>query len=692
MGSPRRLHLDYETFSRSDLKKVGASRYSKDPSTELLMAAYQFDEEPMRQWIPAEGQDMPADLEDGLQDPAIQKWAWNTNFEVAITRNTLGMDVDIRQWRDTMVLALYCSLPGKLEKAGQVVDLPDDKKKMSRGATLMRKFSFPRKPTKTNDATRVFWYDALADWEEYLLYNRTDVDAEHAIYKRLRAYDLPPEEWENWHIDHEINQAGLPFNMRMVRNAIRVYEQSLLIGQNRMNEITGLENANSLPQLLPWLRDQGYPFEDCKAAHIKMAARQIDDAVTGGMMHPEEVKDLFEVLQLRQEVSRTSIKKFHALARAVEDDGHLRFTLQFYGAQRTGRWAGRIYQPQNLPRPEKALEKGIEVHAKNVEFLNRKAIELIYPNTFDLLASTIRPAAQAPEGYMLIDADLNAIENRVLGWLARCKKILNVFEEGRDPYLDFASYLYRRPYEELKAEYDAGDSSARTIGKPGVLGCGYMLGAGAAFENKQTGEIEATGLLGYAWNMGVKQFTQEQSELSVQTFRREFEEVKDYWYDLERAMRQCIRTGKPQEHDRLRFDRKGPFLRMILPNGRALHYCRPKIESIRAPWGEKKPTITYEGLNDRKQWVRISTHPGKVTENADQAISRDLLMHGIRIARRRGIDIRLHVHDQIVGLAREDDAERQLKVLVDSMEERPWWAQDLPLGSKGQITKVFQKD
>lgn len=950
MTKPSRLHLDHETYSDMNLLKVGSSRYSRDSSTELLMTAYRFDDGPKRQWIPAEGQDMPAELEDGLQDPDITKWAWNANFEININRNVLGLETDVRQWKDTMVMAMYCSLPAALDKAGVVVELPEDKKKMARGKALMRKFSMPRKPTKNDSRTRLFWYDALPEWEEYLDYNMGDVEAEVAIWHRLKKYMPSADEWENWHTDHDINSAGLPINMNMVHNAIEVYEDALKSGLQEMADISGLANPNSLPQLLPWLRSEGYPFEDCKAGHIKSALRQIDDAVTGGSVHPQEIEAVHRVLELRKEVSRTSIKKFDALSRATDEDGRLRFTLQFYGAQRTGRWAGRIYQPQNLPRPDKMYEKKIEVHAKNIEILDREAIELIYPNTFDLLASTLRPVVQAPEGKVLIDADLNAIENRVLGWLARCPKIMDVFENGRDPYLDFATYMFRRPYDELKAEYDAGDSMARTTAKPGVLGClkgetpvlthrgwkalvelraddwlhdgakwvrhdgvvfkgyqevlcgsgiqatpdhrfltfegweqwqqasqqptfdsaiamgigvfskggalhgapesyffapahvvenesyqdqtscgdyphvapdvlrltvaptsvngsaqtfstysqivsmlrgrvaktritvrsdtmglgefvcgsrahkigfsmlsrfsertvasklteltttvttspetsdsqhgrsrtaiadtwdilntgdyarfavltddgclvahncGYMLGAGAEFENKDTGEIEATGLLGYAWNMGVSQFTKEQSELSVNTFRTEFSEVKDYWYGIERAMRKCIRTGEPTTFDRVRFDRKGPFVRMILPSGRALYYCRPRIEMVRAPWGEMKSSITYEGINDRKQWARTSTHPGKITENADQAISRDLLIHGVNLAMQRGLDVRLHVHDQIVAVSDEDRAEEELKVLVDCMEQRPWWALDLPLGSKGQITKVFQKD
>lgn len=689
---PKRLHLDYESFSGLDLMKVGVSRYARSSSTEVLMAAYKFSGGDMQQWIPAEGEVIPAEFEDGLQDPEIEKWAWNASFEMNLTKHTLGIPVDVVQWRDTMVLAHYLSMPGKLEKVGEIVKLPEEQRKMGRGKALMRKFSFPRKPTKANPKTRLLWSDAFEDWQEYLLYNRNDVEAETAIYHKLERFLPPLEFWEEWHLDQEVNAAGLPINMQMVTNAVRVYTQALNKGQERMNEVTGLANANSGPQLLPWLKEQGYPFNDLKAGHIKRAKERLEDSFTTDFAAIHENRDFYEVLSLRQELSRTSIKKFEALLRAVDRDGMLRYVLQFYGAQRTGRWAGRIFQPQNLPRPERMFEARPDFWAEVVEILDLEAFEIVGINLFDLLASVLRPAAQAPKGYLFIDADLNAIENRVLGWLARCKKILDVFEQGRDPYVDFATYLFKEPYEKLFAEYKAGDKSKRTTAKPGVLGCGYMLGAGQEFENHITGEIEATGLLGYAWNMGVRSFTQEQSALSVETFRREFEEVKDLWYDLERAMRKCIGTGRKTECDRIRFEMDGRVCKMILPNDRPLHYIEPRIEMRKTPWGEKRETITYMGLNEKKQWVRIQTHPGKVTENADQAISRDLLVHGMKLARRRGIDIRLHVHDQIVGLSPEDKAEEQLKVLIECMEERPKWGLDLPLGSNGTVTRVFAKD
>lgn len=958
------LGLDYETFSELNLLEVASSRYSRDKSTEVLMGAYEFnDSGNIGQWDAAGGEPMPREVAEALVDPEVEKWAWNASFEMQITQNCLGIPVVVEQWKDTMVLGLSCSLPGKLEKAGPIIDLDDEHLKDGDGKRLMRKFSMlkksQRKATK-GQMIRTHWYEDLEDWEKYLLYNRRDVKSEGAIRRRLRQFNsMSDEEWALWHVDQRINMAGLPINMRMVENASRVYHEVLDLQQDRMNEVSGLDNASSPKQLLPWLQEQGYMFDDCQKGHITTARKYFDEQPDHWEAEQwEEYRTneaLKEVLDLRLETSRSSIKKFDALIRATDHDGLLRNVLQFAGAQRTWRWAGRVFQPQNLPRPEKQYEKGIAIHAKQVEELDWRSLALIYGNVFDILASVIRPAAQAPEGYTLIDADLNAIENRVLGWLAHCVKILRVFKEKKDPYIDFGTYLFGMPYEALWHEYKVeGNGARRTIAKPGVLGClkgetpvlthrgwkavveltpedwlhdgtkwvrhegvafmgyqevlcrvgvyatpdhkfltkegweewqlvslrqmfssaramgngvfsalgghhaapeksffasanvvengsyqdqtsfedypevapdalrltvapisenelgqtcstpsqivsmlrervvrtqrtvlttttggvefvcgsteqsrglltlwtnsgrmdyskligstttpitsrgisdlplgrnkteiadtwdilntgdyarfavltedgclvahncGYMLSAGEKRINRKTGEIEATGLLGYAWDMGVKHFTPEQSKLSVDTFRREFHEVKDYWYGIERAAKKCLKTGRPvtygEGYAKVTFDRLGPFMRMILPSGRALHYVRPRIEMRKAPWGDMKETITYEGLNDRKQWVRLTTHPGKLTENADQAISRDLLAHGIMLAYNRGLDIRLHVHDQIVGLSLAEKAEVELQDLIECMETPPPWAPDIPLGSAGFISPVFMKD
>lgn len=725
-----RGHLDYETYSDLDLSKVGSDRYSRDPSTEVLMAAYALGDEDIEQWDAASGQRMPNKLEDMLLDENCVKFAWNAAFERQITKNVLKIDVPIPHWRDTMVMSLTLSLPGKLEKAGEVVGLPEDQKKIARGKSLMRTFSSPRKPTKNKPYDRVYWWMEPERWDEYLEYNRGDVISERAIYHKLRPYNMSPEEWQLWFIDQHINDRGIPINMAMVDNAHAIYEYVLADRLAEMKEITGLDNPGATPQLLPWLQERGYMFEDCQKGHIQRAYDKVSEHLQNEeplllnewvegdngvkLIGKREIEtpdliDLERVLELRLEAAKSSPTKYAALQRAVDrDEGVLRNSFQFAGAGRTWRWAGRIYQPQNLAKPPKYLEEKVEEVAGHLEFLDPWSVDQLYSQPLmvkerrgpmDALATGVRPAAQAPEGMLFADADLNAIENRVLGWMTNCSKILRVFELRRDPYIDFGTYLFNETYEVLWDEYKVQkNGKRRTISKPGVLGCGYQLGPGEKRINHRTGEVEATGLLGYAWNMGIRDFTPEQAQLSVRVFRETFSEVVDFWYAIEREAKRCVRTGEPVDFGLLRFEIKGPFLRMILPSGRALSYCRPRIEDAETPWGEMKPTLTYEGLNDKNQWVRIKTHGGKLTENADQAIARDLLANGMRLAFDAGLDVRIHVHDQLVALVAAEEAEDRLEELQAYMQVRPSWAfaqkgyQDLPLDSAGFTSKMFMKD
>lgn len=687
MTKPRLFH-DFETVSRVDLKTSGLSRYARDPSTKPLMLAWAVDDEPVEQVVFAKGQKAPPRLREALRDPKIIKSAWNAPFERSIFKHTLGLDIPVEQWRCTMALAYTLSLPGSLGAAGEVVNLPMDKKKDSRGKSLIRKFSSPRKPTKNKPWEFCTWETDPEEFEEYELYNRQDVEAERAIWRRIRKWDMPEHEWALWHLDQRINEAGIPINRRVVVNAVKVAAEVVAERLDEMKKITGLDNPNSTAQLLPWLQGRGYPYGDLKKGHVNRAVDNAAELAKG-----DAHDDLLRVLELRQEVSKSSVKKYNALQDSLDDDDVLRGAFQFAGAGRTWRWAGRRYQAQNLARPAWYLEKSQLACVRHLEKLDTEAIELLYPKPMDLLSTCVRPVVQSKRGEVLIDADLNAIENRVLGWLAGEDKILQVFRDKKDPYIDFACHLTGRPYEELWHEYKVLDLKAdRTTAKPGVLGCGYMLGAGEEFENERTGEIEATGLLGYAWNMGIKSFTKELSSKSVTTWRETYTRAVEYWYEIERAARRCIITGRPQEAGWVTFDRSGPFLRMRLPSGRYLHYCRPEIQEKMMPWGKKKGVITYEGLNDKNQWVRISTHPGKLTENADQAISRDLLAYGMRLAAKEGLNIRMHIHDQIVASVPESKAEESLRILRECMSETPEWAPGLPLSSEGFISPAFIKD
>lgn len=690
--------MDFETFSELDIRAVGGSRYTRHPSTEPLMLGYAVDDGPVEQWVPALGQPMPRVLrKELLPDPAITKSAWNASFERQVFQNTLGVKIPTEQWRCTMAHAMSLALPATLERCGEVVNLPEDKRKLARGKALIRLFCGPRKPTKAKPWPRATPVNEPEAFEEFLQYNRNDVEAERAIHRRIRKFDMPEHEWDLWHLDQHINEAGIPINMRAVRNAIAVSEAIVADRTARLKEITRLENPNSQQQFLGWLREWGrfYPYEDIKKGHISQALVDAHSWLAenaNGADAIDEIAPLIEALELRQEVARASVKKYQALDRATDEDELLRNTLQFAGAGRTWRWGGRIYQPQNLARPTAEFEDIMDMAVDHLEHLDAESIELIYDRPMDLLASCVRPVCQAPPGKLFGDADLNAIENRVLGWVAECDKILKVFRDGRCPYLDFATYMFGEPYETLEYEFRVEkNKERRTLAKPAVLGCGYMLSAGFERENPRTGEMEATGLLGYARDLGVD-MTPDETEHAVKVFRETYEDVVQFWWDIDRAVRHTILSGRPHTLNMLTFDISGPFLRIGLPSGRFLHYCRPKVEPKMMPWGKVRDAITYEGLNDQKQWVKIQTHPGKLTENVVQAVARDILAHGMVNAHREGLDVRLHVHDQIVILSDEDKAEAELATLRACMSETPAWAPGLPLAADGFLSRVFKKD
>lgn len=724
------LHLDYETFSKADLPKCGASVYARDPSTEVLMLAYGWAEGAIRQYVPppwarrgpAFWDSAPADLRAAVEDPTVTLAAWNAPFEMAITEHTTGRHIPIRRWLDVMALALTLSLPGKLEKCGEVIGLGEEQKKMARGKLLVRKFTRPRKPTKNKPHTRETAETAPEEWEEFLRYNRQDVEAERAIYHRIKQWQMPDHEWDLWHLDQKINKAGIPINLNAVRKAVELAEATTAKDFAEMKRITGLANPNSNAQLLPWLKEQGYVYDDLKKGHVQRALDRLGDEIQTGAMFPEECRDLWHVLELRLRISKASVKKYYALLEATDADGRLRDCHQFAGAARTWRWSGRRFQPQNLSKPSKSMEKFIlsmaPTHDENgeklggtarakiafgilVQDIERLSIEEFWGkydhptdtsiNTMEALVAAVRPMVQGFAGKLLVDADLSAIENVVLGWLARDDKILRVFRDGLDPYIDFATDMFGMSYAAIAAEVEAGDKSKRTTAKPGVLGCGYMLSAGEQKENRQTGEMEATGLLGYAWAMGVD-LTPEMSALSVETFRAKFKDVVQFWWDLDKAARRCIETGKPQKVGYLTFDMSKPFMRIKLPSGRYLHYLRPKLIKKMMPWGKEKLQITYENM-EMGQWRRVTTHPGKLAENVTQAVARDLLAHGMTLADRRGVELVMHVHDQLVGLGPAARADALLKILIDCMTTRPAWADErLPLKAAGLTTPIFIKD
>ena len=693
------LWHDYETFNELDLKAVGVSAYARHPSLEIILASWSLDDgETVKQYDRfRDGRYPPNEFLDALEDERIVKAAWNFPFEWNITKHALGIDVPPSNAFDPMVVARSLSLPGSLAEACRILNMPESEWKHDGGKALINLFCKPRKPTKTNAAVRNDDTLQPVKWEKFRAYNVADIRAMVGCWFRMKKWDLSCFEWRLWEYDRQINEAGIPVNLDAIDNACRIVQALTEDRLGQLGEITGLDNPNSGEQLLGWLRERDYPFADMKIGHVRRALKEAREEGDGDT-------DYAIALERRTEISKASIKKYSAYQHMANDDGLLRNMHVFNGAGRTCRWSGTGLQVHNMARPHWMFEKEeMQIAlARHIQRLPPSAFDWLYSlkglGAFEALSSGVRGAIQAPPGYVFVSADFNAIENRVLGYMASEDRILRVFREDRCPYIDFGTFMYHRTYDDLWNEYKVLKLKLnRQNAKPAVLGCGYRLGAGHEYEDPATGEILATGLLGYARGMGVD-LTVEQAENSVKVWRETYSKVSDgdsgLWANLENAFWKVIRTGRRAECEMFEFEKDGPFVTMRLPSGRRLFYLRPRIEDRMKPWGDIGPTITYEGIDSRstrKAWGRVTTHSGKVTENGDQAIARDALAEGIVRCMERGVDVRLHVHDEIVALAREDDAERVAKIMSESMSEPMDWAPGLPLKAVAEISPIYVK-
>ncbi len=676
------LHLDYETFSLVNLKKHGLARYARHKSTEVLFLWYAFDQEEPELWFPDEP--MPKRLRRALTDPAIRKCAHNAQFERAISLHVLGIDIPVEQWYCSMAHAYWLSLPGDLDTLSTVLRLDSETAKMKEGKSLIKFFCGPRKPTKTKPHTRNTAETDPVKWKQFVEYGRRDVIAERAAGRKLALFPMSEFERNLWFVDQHINERGVPFDKDFVLSALRVIakEKKRLISV--MTQITGLSNPGSGAQLLPWLRARGYPFTNLKAPSIKKAREDWDWNMSD---------DANKVLALHAEASKSSVTKLQKML-DIEVDGLLMYTMQFAGAGRTARWAGRAVQVQNLPRPLRELEETWALLAirqaivdEDIEF-----IRLLTSSPMGAIASCIRTAIKAPTGERFVTCDLASIESVTIGWLSDCDKLIEVFVKNQDVYITFASKMYRVPYESV-------EKWMRQHAKPGVLGAGFRLGGGN--EVGEYPEVIKTGLWGYAEKMGIE-MSQKDAHAVVKFFREEYTEIVELWYELERAVEDVLRTKQPVHVGPIVMDVKGPFLRMRLPSGRYLHYLRPKMvwRKIKVgvdaktgkPKFKSKKGFTYEGYDTKKKWRRIDSHGGKIVENLVQAIARELLAAGLMKAWLSGLDVRMHVHDEIVALVSKKLSEISAKQLEEKMVERPaWWGKKVPIRAKAEILECYQK-
>lgn len=682
------FHLDFETRSVLDLRVVGVDRYVKHPSTKILLLSFAENDNKVEQWQPHLNPKLPSVVDDAVHDRDVIIHAFNATFERNVFNKLLNIWIEYNRWVDSMIWARHMSMPGGLEDVGKTLGLPPSQMKLAaEGERLIQMFSLPvhagGEKTLFGISQPVFrdWKSDPKDWEIFCDYNKMDTVSERAVLHKMKKFPLPPLEQRGWVLDQKINDFGMPTDMQMVDGSLKIAMQVKADLLKQIKDITNLENPNSNPQILGWIKERGYSFGSLEKP---MVAR----ALNGECPLTPEAK---QVLNIRKQASKTSYKKLSALKEVISDDGMLRDQFAFMGSARAGRWSGHTVQLHNLPRPVKEVEKNMSRALELLKAGDLVSLSLEFDTPpMEIIASCLRGMFRAPEGYHFDVCDLNAIENRGLGWVARCPAILDVFKNKRDPYIDFAVDMYKQPYEVLYAEWKAGDSTKRQNAKPAVLGAGYRLGGGEEKENPD-GDIIKTGLWGYAEAMGVK-MTKEEAHLSVKVFREKFKEVVQLWYDLENASMKAVRTGKPQTVGPVTFQAFGKkLLRILLPSGRGLHYIHPKIENIAFGNYGEKPTLTYEGIDlDTKQWTRITTHGGKLTENIVQAISRDILLNGMFEAEKIGIKIAGHIHDEIISLTKNDSGQK-LQDLRQCMIKSPIWAPDFPIDADGYSSNYYRK-
>ena len=577
------LGIDLETFSSVDLLKCGVYRYASSPDFEILLFGFSVDGGDVRVVDLACGEEIPADIIEALSDDSVIKWSYNNNFERVCLSNYFGTWFEPGSWRCTMVWAAYLGLPRSLEDAGAVLGL--EKQKLSEGKELIRYFCVPCKPTKANGGrTRNLPEHDREKWERFKAYNLRDVEAEMQIQQRLAKFPVPDFVWEEYRQDQEINDRGIGVDMEMVKQAIAMDGRSKSELSAAMQELTELENPNSVQQMKQWLSENGIETDSLDK---KAVAGLLQDA-------PEPLKT---VLTLRQQLAKSSVKKYQAMENAVCADSRAHGMFAFYGANRTGRFSGRIIQLQNLYKntmPDLAQAREL------VRCGDFEALEILYDSVPEVLSELIRTAFVPQDGRKFIVADFSAIEARVLAWLAGEKWVLDVFGKGGDIYCETASRMFH-----CRVEKHGENAELRQKGKQAVLSCGYGGSVGAL---KAMGALEAG-------------MTEDELQPLVDSWREANPNIVQLWWDVDRATKECIKKRMPTETHGIRFDYQSGMMFATLPSGRRLAYVKPHIGENRFG-GE---SVTYMGVGGTKKWERLESYGAKFVENLVQGIARDIL-------------------------------------------------------------------
>ena len=657
------LSLDLETYSSVSLKKAGVYPYAESPDFEILLFGYSVNGGPVQVVDIACGEQIPEPILASLTDDTVIKWAFNASFEriclsywlqrhhpeyfksYSIPEDSVRKYLNPESWKCSMVWSAYMGLPLSLEGAGAVLKLDDQK--LSEGKDLIRYFCVPCAPTKSNGGrTRNLPEHAPDKWSLFKKYNQRDVEVEMVIQQRLRRYPVPDFVWEEYHLDQEINDRGITIDMGVVENAICLDERSKAELSEKMKSCTSLENPNSVMQLKAWLSKNGMETDTLGK---KAVAAMIKDAPV----------DLQKVLKLRLQLSKSSVKKYTAMQDTLCADGRARGMFQFYGANRSGRWAGRHIQLQNLPQNHLP---DLEEARSLVKAGDYDALQLLYEDIPDTLSQLIRTAFVPKEGYKFIVSDFSAIEARVLSFLAGETWRMEVFETGGDIYCASASQMFHMPVEK-----HGQNAHLRQKGKIAELALGYGGSVGA---------LKAMGAL----EMGLQE---DELQPLVASWREANPKIVQFWWDVDRAAKEAIQLRTETETHGIRFIYQSAMLFIELPSGRRLSYVKPRM-------GENQfggEAITYEGTGGTKKWERIESYGPKIVENITQAISRDILAYAMRTLSH--CFIVAHVHDELIV---ECPMDVSLKAICDQMGRTPPWIDGLALRADGYETMFYKKD
>ena len=663
MADIRTISIDIETFSDVDLGKCGVYKYAQSDRFEILLFAYAVNGGSVQVVDLAEGESIPDEILAALADESVVKWAFNASFErvclsnylrkyypeyfesYSVQGDTVGDYLNPSSWRCSMIWSAYMGLPLSLEGAGAVLGL--EEQKLKEGKELIRYFCVPCKATKTNGGrTRNLPEHDMDKWKLFKFYNQRDVEVEMSIQERLQKYPVPDFVWDEYHLDQEINDRGILLDMDVVENAIKFDEASKAEIAAAMRDITNLDNPNSVSQMKDWLSEQGVEAESLGKKDVAKLIGDVDG----------EVKD---ALMLRQQLAKSSVKKYQAMQNAVCRDGRARGMFMFYGANRSGRWAGRLIQLQNLPQNHM---EDLEQARSLVKDGNYAAMDMLYDNIPSALSELIRTAFVARPGYKFCVADFSAIEARVLSWLSGEHWRAEVFVNNGDIYCASASAMFG-----VKVEKHGENAHLRQKGKIAELALGYGGSVGAL---KSMGAIE----------MGL---SEEELQPLVDSWRSANPNIVRFWWDVDRAVKKAVKDREPSVVNGIRFLYQSGMLFIQLPSGRRLAYVKPRMGVN--DWGSE--SVTYEGVGGTKKWERIESYGPKFVENIVQAISRDILCYAMRTLSH--CMICAHVHDELIIECREDAS---LDAICEQMGRTPPWANGLILRADGYETPFYKKD